>query len=363
MIGVFLRRARKAAGLSLRDLGRRTGVSPATIKKCEDGGVTPAASVLTELSLALNVHIEYFFRPRIITLERVEYRRCGPLPKKQLNAITHEVIDQVERRLELESLFPSPPVEQFKKIGDLPESICSLGQIEDIAEDVRQAWGLGCNPIPDLIGALEENGLRVFTVGAAPERKFDGMLAHAGDLPILAVDVSWPGDRQRFTLAHELGHLVLESRLDSGIDVEQACNRFAGAFLFPRESVTREIGARRNSIEMRELALLKKKFGLSMAGILHRVHDIGVISDAFYKEQVKMFRERGWNIKEPGDVYPAEKALVHERLVFHALAEQYLSMSKAAELMGIARWSLSTDSSTASKAPCPRGGSARSPTR
>jgi len=335
IFGLRLHRARKAAGLSLRALGRRTGVSPAAIKNYEGGGVTPVASVLTELALALDVHIEYFFRPRIITLERVEYRKCGPLPKKQLNAITHEVIDQVERRLELESLFPTPPVVQFKKIGNLPESICSLGQIEEIAEDVRQAWGFGCNPIPDLNSALEENGLRVFTVVAAPERKFDGMLAHAGDLPILVVDVSRPGDRQRFTLAHELGHLVLENRLDSGIGVEKACNRFAGAFLFPRESVTREIGARRNSIEMRELALLKKKFGLSMAGILHRVHDIGVVSDAFYKEQTKTFRERGWNLKEPGDDYPAEKAPVHERLVFHALAERYLSMSRAAELMGV----------------------------
>ena len=335
MFSIRLHRARKAAGLSLRDLGELVGVSHAAIKKYEDGVAMPSSDILIRLSRALKVRTEYFFRPEPVALEGIEYRKRSSLPKKRLDAITHEVIDQIERRIELENLFPQSPVKPFATVEGLAASITSMDQIENVVELVREAWELGFDPIPDLIDVLETYGIRVFMIDADADNKFDGLAARVSGMPIVVVGRHWPGDRQRFTLAHELGHLMLEGRLGSDLDEEMACNRFAGAFLFPRASVLQEMGAHRNAIELKELGLLKEEFGLSMAGILYRARDLGIISSAYRDEQAKLFRFKGWHLKEPGRDYPAEKAHIFEQLVFHALAEEYIGESKAAELMNM----------------------------
>lgn len=335
MFSIRLHRARKAAGLSLRDLGERVGVSHAAIKKYEDGIAMPSSHILINLSRTLKVRTEYFFRPEQVALEGIEYRKRSSLPKKRLNAITHEIIDQIERRIELESLFPQSPVKVFATVEGLATSITAMDQIEETAERVREAWELGFDPIPDLIDVLETNGIRVFMIGTDTENKFDGLAARVSGMPIVVVGRHWPGDRQRFTLAHELGHLMFEGRLAGNLDEEMACNRFAGAFLFPRASVLRELGEHRNAIELKELGLLKEEFGLSMFGILYRARHLGIISPTYHEEQIKLFRYKGWHRKEPGHDYPTEKTHIFEQLVFHALAEEYINESKAAELMNM----------------------------
>lgn len=335
MFNTRLHRARKAAGLSLRDLGERVGVSHASIKKYEDGDAMPSSDILLQLARALQVRTEYFFRPDPVVLEGIEYRKRSSLPKKRLDAITHEVLDQIERRIELENLFPQSPVKSFAPVEEINDQMTSIDQIEDVADRVRSVWNLGFDPIPDLIDVLETNGIRVFMIEADTENKFDGLAARVSGMPIVVVGRHWPGDRQRFTLAHELGHLMLEGRLAQDLDEEKACNRFAGAFLFPRESVRQELGGHRNAIELKELGLLKEEFGLSMAGILYRARDLDIISHAYREDQAKLFRFKGWFRKEPGQDYPAEKAHIFEQLVFHALAEDYIGESKAAELMNM----------------------------
>lgn len=129
--------------------------------------------------------------------------------------------------------------------------------------------------------------------------------------------------------------LCSQYRLPEDIHEETACNRFAGAFLFPRASVRQALGEHRNAIELKELALLKEVFGLSMGGILYRARDLGIISASFREEQAVLFRVKGWHKKEPGRGYPTQKAHVFEQLVFHALAEDYIGESKAAELMNM----------------------------
>ena len=235
----------------------------------------------------------------------------------------------------MESLFPQSPVKTFATVDGLVVSITVMDQIEEMAERVREAWNLGFDPIPDLINVLETNGIRVFMIEADNENKFDGLAAQVKDMPIVVVARHWLGDRQRFTLAHELGHLMLEGRLADDLDEELACNRFAGTFLFPRAFMLQALGEHRNAIELKELGLLKEEFGLSMAGILYRASELGIISSAYREQQAKLFRVKGWYRKEPGCDYPSEKAHIFEQLVFHALAEEYIGESKAAELMNL----------------------------
>lgn len=335
-----LQNARKSSGLSLRELAEKVHISHAAIKKYEDGKSMPSSDILLRLSKALKVRTEYFFRPKTIFLEGINYRKHGKLSKKEESSITHEIIEEIERRIELENLFPHPPIKTFTMIDELPSKINNRDQIEELADIIRNKWDLGFGPIPDLIDLLEEQGIRVFCISENHkdfDKKFDGLMGNIKNSNeiIIVVSNNWPGDRQRFTLAHEFGHLILKDRLANSIDEEEACNHFSGAFLFPQASVFQALGNHRNAIEPKELALLKEEFGISMAGILHRAKDLKIISQKYYMEMVKDFHHKGWDKKEPTNSFPSQKAHIFKQLIFRALAEEYIGESKAAELMNI----------------------------
>lgn len=335
MIGERIKQARTAAGLSLRELAEKTGVSAMAISKYETGKSTPSSGVLLALSKALGVPVEYFLRTERVKLEEVEYRKHTKLPKKLLRQIEGDVIEQAERFLELEHIFPALPIEPFKVPKGLSSRINDYAEIETVAEVVRKAWGLGCNPIPELTDTLEQHGIKVFQSKLIHDNRFDGLAATVNGTPIIVVGTEWPGDRQRFTLAHELGHLVLKGRLGKALDEESAANRFAGSFLVPESEVSKELGNRRRRLEPRELCVLKKAYGLSMGGWMHRANDLGILANVHYKAMVRYFRARNWHKEEPCDEYPREKTQLFIQLVFHALAEDLISESKAAELLRV----------------------------
>lgn len=332
MIGERIKQARKAAGLSLRALADRAGVTAMAISKYEAGKSIPSSRVLLDLSKALGVRTEYFFRPVKIELQEVKHRKHSHLPKKALEQIEGDVKEQLERFIELEELLPNGPVKAFTLPDNLAAPITDLDQIEAVARQLRQFWDLGVDPIPVLTDMLEERGIKVFQSQAINDR-FDGLAATVDGVPVVVVGRGWPGDRQRFTLAHELGHLVLHGRLAQGIDEEAAANRFAGAFLAPADEVRKELGEKRSWLEPGELAVLKKSYGLSMQGWMHRAKELGILPESHYVAMRKYFNSRGWNKTEPGEQYPPEQPQLFDQLVYRALGQELISESKAAELL------------------------------
>lgn len=335
MIGERIKRARVAAGLSQREVAERAELSAMAVSKFERGLSNPTSQTLIRLARALGTRTEFFLRPTTVELQQPEYRKRASLSKKQLARVEADILDQVERFLELLSLFPTRPVARFEVPANVPRHVASYQHVEEAALAVREAWHLGHNAIPYLADTLEERGLVVLTTDADESAKFDGLAATVGDLPVVVVGADWPGDRQRFTMAHELGHLILAGRLADDLDEEKACNRFAGAFLVPLPSVRHELGTHRNRLEPRELYALKHEYGVSMMAWVFRAADAGVIRDTTKTTLFRFFSAKGWRKQEPGEPVGSETPKLFERLVLHALAEEMISTSKAAELMGM----------------------------
>lgn len=248
------------------------------------------------LAGALNVRTEYFFRPETVELKETEYRKHARLPKKVLARVEGSVIEQVERLLELERIMPSTPISTFDLPNRIPQPVTDLEDLEDAAVELREHWNLGLNPIPDLTDTLEEHVIVVLQTAEHGQHRFDGLVAM--------------------------------------VDEERAANRFAGALLAPKPVVLRELGNRRRRLEPRELWILKGIYGLSMGGWLHRANDLGILPDVHYRAMLKHFRARGWHTKEPWTQYPQEQPKLFHQLVYRALAEDLISESKAAELLG-----------------------------
>lgn len=339
MIADRIRQARLAAGLTLGALGEKIGVSHTAIQKYEKGLLTPSSSQLLKLARACGIRSEYFFRTHAVELLRPEFRKTSALGKTAQDALKIRILEQVEKRVELLIAFPESPLLVFHPPAVLPAHIATMDELEGFADLVRNAWQLGMNPIADLTDTLEGLGLLIIVVDEE-NPGFSGLTAKARtedgqEFPIVAVSKRWPGDRQRFTLAHELGHLLLEGRLRGDIDEEKACDRFAGAFLAPQVAVRQLLGHQRHALEWQELHALKHEFGLSIAGWLQRAKQCGVIGDAAHLSMVKQFSARGWRKKEPGEPLLPEHPRLFEQLVYRALAENYISEGKAAELLGI----------------------------
>ena len=333
MIGERIKRARAAAGLSMQALGKQVGVSANMIKKYEHNISMPGSAMFIKLGKALGVRTEYFFRPINVSLSGVEYRKRSNTPAAVLKQIEADVLDQAERWQELANIWPTFPVPSFSGISGLPERITTLEEVEQVADHVRASWQLGLNPLPDLVDVLESHGVLVIITHVNVHAKFDGLQATVADQPVVVVSANWPGDRQRFTLAHELGHLLLYGRMSSDLGEEKASDRFAAAFLLPAASIRRQLGDKRNNLEVRELYLLKHEFGLSMMACLHRAAELSIIGKSTSKRLLKVFSSEGWRKQEPGEAYTKEHTLLFQQLVCHALGEGIISESKAAELL------------------------------
>ena len=339
MIGSRIRQARLAAGLTLASLGEKVGVTHTAIQKYEKGLLTPPSSQLLKLARACGIRVEYFFRTHQVELLKPEFRKLASFGKTAQEALKIKIVNLVEKRVELLGAFPVSPIFRFEPPPRLPPSIQDLDHVESFADQTREAWKLGLDPIADLTDTLETLGLLVIVVDE-DNPGFSGLQATAQTsdgrtYPIVAVSSYWPGDRQRFTLAHELGHLLLEGRLGNEIDEEKACNRFAGAFLAPKVAVLQLLGQSRRALEWQELLALKHEFGLSMAGWLQRAKQCGVINDIVHLALFKRFSANGWRKKEPGEEVPRVNPRLFEQLVYRALGEEFITESKAAELLGI----------------------------
>jgi len=175
----------------------------------------------------------------------------------------------------------------------------------------------------------------VFEIDESADNNFDGLAAKANGRHIITISKDWPGDRQRFTLAHELGHLILEGRLASSINEEKASDRFAGAFLLPEKVLKERIGEKRKQLDIAELALIKEEFGVSMQVVFIRASQCKIISYDYSSSLWKMFQAKGWDKTEPSEPYPKEKVLRFKQLVVRAVAEGWISESKGAELLGM----------------------------
>ncbi len=338
MLGERLERARKAAGLSLRALGELAGVSQTAILKYEKNHITPDSKMIIKLSNILKVKSEYFFRSKKFnfSLENIEYRK-REITQKSIDLINAKILDKIEKRFELESFFPKLPNDTFKLPLKLPKTIYTYEEIDSIADELRFFWKLGLNPIPNLIDVFESNGIRVFDIDENIDNNFDGLATLVEGKHVIVISKGWPGDRQRFTLAHELGHIVLANRLNKSteMDDEKAANRFAGAFLLPKYAIKEELGEVRNFIEIKELSYLKQEYGISMQGAFIRAYQTNIIERKQYSILWRMFKNKGWLEKEPGEQLHAEKSYMFNQLIFHALAEKFIGEAKAAEFLDI----------------------------
>ena len=343
MIADRVRLARRKSGLSLRALSAAINgrVTAQAIGKYERGESVPSSGVLVALSKALGVSMGYLMDTQDIEIQGVEFRTKTRTTVRDRAKVETEVLEWIERYLQIEAVLEFDSHDWQCPIKPLRE-IARVSDAEQLAVDAREEWLLGIDPIPNMTELLEERGLKVLTV-TLPDRVsgLTCLVKRPGgraDSPVVIANDRFTLERRRFTLAHELAHRLLENAVMSDQNEEDAANRFAGAFLMPREHLLRKVGKHRNTMGYKELIELKHIYQVSGAALLVRLWQLNVISQSTLTYAFQTVA-RGWRTREPAEIEPIdqrgqrERPTRFERLCYRALAEGLISLAKGAELL------------------------------
>ncbi len=298
--GRLIRLARELRGISLADLALRVSLSPASLCRSELDERTLTPEELGQIASALGVPVGFFSSscmPCGATGEVHFRRKASTLAGDRRRAVAH---------LNMAAYVCS---ELFELLGiPSPQHKFEAGRLRDYADSpdvaagtVRRTLALSPGPISKLIDAIEQAGVFLFTFDLGPD--ISGLSSWPKDgLPVICVNSRWPSDRQRWTIAHELGHLALHTFDADPQSMEDEANSFAAEFLMPRSEVQAELRA----LSIERLKSLKYEWLVSMSALVMRARALDRITE--YQERIffSTFAKRGWRTNEPVQV-PRER--------------------------------------------------------
>lgn len=323
----MLKLARDTNQITQTQLAKRAGLTQAFMSKLEHGLITqPSKESVEAISSALGFPNSFFFqRERAIGFPHFHFRKRARLGRKALDRI--EAIINI-RRQHIARLLSSFEVEIQRTIPqiDLDESGLTP---EEAAERVRAYWLVPKGPIQSVTELIEEAG-GVVVISSFDTNLLDGVSFRAERMPpLFFMNKDVPGDRFRFSLAHELGHMVMHSLPDDDDKMEKEAHRFASAFLMPRK----EIRPYLVNTKLANLGKVKSYWRVSIKALIVAAHDLKLTTDHQYKslniQYNKVFRGR-----EPIEV-PLETASAIERMVDYHTDILEFSLEDLAELLRI----------------------------
>ena len=335
MIGARLKQARLLAGMTQRELASALGenglkITAAAISKYEKEKSFPTARFMLLASSVLGVPGSYLLRNPSRAVQWIGFRCRARLGETARNRIKAYAADRVEAQSELRDLLH--PERDF----DFPSiPVSSLEDAEEAAQRLRDLWDVGDRPLDNLVQMAEDRDVIII---CWPEKTglFDGLSGWCGDRPVAVINSQFPLDRRRLTLAHEIGHLVMDTS-QAGEDDESLAHRFAAALLVPADHAFRELGRERRQLDWGELMMLKRKYGLSMAAWIRRARDLKIISERYYETLNIERSSLGWRKREPVEYLGDEEPLRLKQMIQRAVAEGLASPDRMTRI-GVDVW-------------------------
>ncbi|RYG39145.1 ImmA/IrrE family metallo-endopeptidase [bacterium] len=313
MNGDRLRQARELRGHTQTRLAQEAGITQPAIAQFESGGVQPSSEVAEALASALQVPLGFLdVGPKRLPegslgLQRALARtKAGHLAAARARAaVAYELADLLRSRIR------RPPVRVPRLEAADPENAAAI---------TRSALGLSPDePIKNLTRSLERAGVIVFVLGLEPPEQDSedivGFSAWIGDpaTPCIFVDSRTTAFRRRATIAHELGHLVLDHQAPKGrvADLEDEAWDFARCLLLPPDVVRDELG---DVPDLGTLARIKGRWGVSMSFVVKQVERLGILSRG-QVDRLKVRVKLKFGSEEPGDaVTTPETPLLLKRM-------------------------------------------------
>jgi Zn-dependent peptidase ImmA (M78 family) len=254
--------------------------------------------------------------------------------RKRLSLAT-KVLDRIHaeitiRSLHLERLLRST---ELRTDFDVPRIDADTmdEDVESVAAEVRAHWRLPPGRIPNLVEVVESAGIIVVPCDfRAGDVDAVGFRPRPDASPLMFVNAALPTDRLRFTLAHELGHLVMHHVPTA--DMEAQADRFAAEFLMPAKQIRHQLQA----VSLPILASLKPVWRVSMGALLMRAKHLRTVTAGRYHALWREMASHGFRRREPAesDLSPEAPTILRDLIGYHRKALGYTPQQLA---LGVCR--------------------------
>lgn len=306
-----LRLAREWRSMTRAAVASEAAVTSAAVSQFEKGDARPAPQTLLRLAGSLDFPVQFFAvgnAPSSRDPRSADgpgdcgyfrsLRSTGVAERRRALALAQMVRDLADRLGELVRLPPTDVPRRPVPVDAGPDAP------QACAAHVRAAWNMAPGPIPDIVSTLERHGIVCarYHVGT---QSVDAFSVPFPERPVVVLgDDKAKRDRERFSAAHELGHLVMHEPQSAGDRIiEDQANQFAAAFLMPADDIRSELPA---TAAWSEFLILKRRWGASIGALLMRARTLGPMPENTYVQAVRYMSMRGWRTSEPGDLGSGE---------------------------------------------------------
>lgn len=339
-----IKQARVSRGLSMVELSELVSVSKQAISQYEMGKNAPSKAILNQIANTLKYPISFFYKPFPVNESAnsaVFFRSKKTTKMKAINAakekieIFREINDYLTEYVDFPKL--NLPKVTYEEEGIEP---IDNETIEQYARILREHWGLGNGPIDNLINIVQKNGIMVSKMQLRLN-KLDAFSVWFDSKPFIFLSSDKDTNvRIRFDIAHELGHLLMHADYFTDEDlknnaihekIEDEANRFAGAFLLPKEKFSKDVF----STSIDHFIQMKAKWKASMGCMIYRCETLGILSSNQIKYLKDQMTTRVYWRKEPLDSeMPVEKPFAHKQAISLLLDNNIITVGQLIEDTG-----------------------------
>ncbi|MBI5510433.1 MAG: ImmA/IrrE family metallo-endopeptidase [Deltaproteobacteria bacterium] len=313
--------ARKRRGWSKTRLAEAVGVTTRAIAAFESGDLAPSDERVADMARVLGFPRPFFGGPDLSepTPSTASFRALKSMTAGQRDSVLAAGALAMDLCRWIDERFQLPAVDVPSLRDTDPETA---------AATLRSHWGLGELSIRNVVHLLESRGVRVFSL-AEDCHEVNAFSLWLDSTPFVFLNTAKSAESSRFDAAHELAHLVLHAHGGPrGRDTELEADRFASAFLMPRSTVL-ALGQRWPGVD--DLIQAKRKWGVSVAALAHRLHGVGLVTDWHYRTLCIDIARRGFRTSEPNTI-PRETSQVFAK-VFSALRAEGMGKEQVAQAL------------------------------
>jgi len=308
--------ARESRGITQSSLAKQLGVTQAAVSKAEKIQGKVSENLLEKIAKVLIYPVGFFLQPGH------SYPPATPLHRKQKGLgkkLQHKIEAEANiRRLHIQKLLDSIDVEG-KSIPVF--EIDEYETAQNVASALRRYLRLPKGPVANMTAIIEGFGIAVILCNFYSE-KIDGFtLFGKANVPLVFINKQMPWCRIRFTLAHELGHIVMNHV--PGANIEEEANEFASSFLMPKEDIEKDFHLK--ILSLSDLANLKPYWKVSMQAILTRATRLGFLTKDKARRLWMNLSSAGYRKREPSyiDIQPENPTLLTSVLDLHRTNLEY----------------------------------------
>ncbi|MPZ51040.1 MAG: ImmA/IrrE family metallo-endopeptidase [Dehalococcoidia bacterium] len=300
--------ARESRALSQKELASALAVTQGAISRIEGALLPISDSLLARVSEHLRYPQEFFFLQDAVygpSTSEFFHRKRQSAPSRAIIQL-HAQLNI--RRIHIARLMRSIEMDNVKMERFDPDEFD--GDIEAIAGAVRAAWMIAPGPIKNVTEVIENAGGLVIRCDFGT-RLIDAVSRWVPGLPpLFFVNENAPSDRARWSLTHELGHILMHQAPRP--EMESEADTFASAFLMP----ARDISHMLDFISLPRLAQLKPYWKVSMAALLKRASDLGILGYRQARYLWMQISKAGYRLREPPELdLPIEEPSLLNRLL------------------------------------------------